>query len=332
MKRQSVDFPIDLVYTWVDGNDPAWREKRMKYMPEITTESAPNHLCEARWVENNELMYSLRSVELYAPWINRIYIVTDGQTPAWLNTAHPKIKIVDHSEILPAEALPVFSSLAIESCIYRIPGLTEHFLYGNDDTFFGAPTEPGDFFEANGKPIVRMRGARFNRKYARDKGGNYYKVVYRMQNLVKERWGKLICHEPHHNIDAYRKSDFEKAIAAMPEEWAATAHSRFRTNDDMQRCFVGYYAIAAEGAKLRKVSRYNRINKPFTFIKALITGKGAADSRWIKLHLKDYYKEFDKYNPLMFCLNDNSTTTDEQRGRMLEFLESKFPNKSSFEL
>ena len=333
MKRQSVDFPIDLVYTWVDGNDPAWREKRQRYMPELPNEGkAPNHLSDARWVENNELMYSLRSVELYAPWVHRIYIVTDGQTPSWLNTNHPKIRIVDHTEILPADAHPVFSSLAIESCIHRIPGLSEHFVYGNDDTFFGAPTTPEDFFRADGMPIVRMRGARFNRKYARDKGGNYYKTVYRMQNLVQEHWGKLICHEPHHNFDAYRKSFFERALASMPEEWDATTHSRFRTNDDMQRCFVGYYSIAAEGAKLRKVSRYNRTTNPIAFVKALLTGRGAADSRWIKLHLKDYYKEFDKYSPLMFCMNDSASTTEEQRRRMIEFLEYKFPEKSNFEL
>ena len=118
----------------------------------------------------------------------------------------------------------------------------------------------------------------------------------------------------------------------MPEEWDATTHSRFRTNDDMQRCFVGYYSIAAEGAKLRKVSRYNRTTNPIAFVKALLTGRGAADSRWIKLHLKDYYKEFDKYSPLMFCMNDSASTTEEQRRRMIEFLEYKFPEKSNFEL
>ncbi|MBR5201475.1 MAG: stealth family protein [Alistipes sp.] len=332
MKRERVDFPIDLVYTWVDGNDPAWREKRLKYMPEITTERAPNHLCDARWLENNELMFALRSAELYAPWINRIYIVTDNQVPKWLNTNHPKVKIVDHTEILPVDALPVFSSLAIESCIYRIPGLSEHFIYGNDDTFFGSLCQPEDFFDADGKPIVRMRGSRFNRKYAREKGGNYYKTVYRMQTLVQERWGKLICHEPHHNLDAYRKSDFEKCVALMPEAWESTAHNRFRTNDDMQRCFVSYYAVAAEGAKLRLVGRYNRVKNPAQFLKVLFTGHGAADSRWIKIHLPDYDKEYKKYNPLMFCMNDGSTNTDEQRRRMVEFLNKKFPTKSSFEL
>lgn len=332
-KRENrVDFPVDLVYTWVNGNDAAWREKRMKYMPEQpTTGRVPNHMNEARWRENNELVYSLRSVELYAPWVNRIYIVTDGQVPAWLNTDHPKIKIVDHSEILPADALPVFSSHAIESCIYRIPGLAEHFVYGNDDTFFGAPTTPDVFFNRDGAPIVRVKGVRFKREKART-AGNYYRVLYRMQSLVQEYWGKLICHEPHHNFDAYRKSDFEKCVATVPEQWDATAHSRFRTNEDMQRCFVSYYSVAAGGATLRKVNRYNRINNPISLIKALITGRYAADSRWIKLHLKSYDKDFNKYNPLMFCMNDNAQTSDEDCRRMVEFLKSKFPEKSSFEL
>ena len=330
--KHSVDFPVDLVYTWVDGNDPAWREKRNRYMPERpTTGSVPNHISDARWRENNELVYSLRSVERYAPWVNRIYIVTDGQCPAWLNTEHPKICIVDHSEILPADALPVFSSHAIESCIYRIPGLSEHFVYGNDDTFFGAPTTRDDFFRADGRPIVRVKGARFKRDKARN-GGNYYRVLYRMQSLVEERWGRLICHEPHHNFDAYRKSDFEKCIASLPDEWAATSRSRFRQNEDMQRCYVSYYAVAAEGAKLRKVNRYNRITNPISLVRALITGRYAADSRWIKLHQKDYNRDFEKYNPLMFCMNDNASTSDADCRRMVEFLASKFPYKSTFEL
>lgn len=332
-RKYRVDFPVDLVYTWVDGNDPVWREKRDRYMPKhSTTGLVPSTHNEARWRDNNELMYSLRSVEMYAPWVNHIYIITDGQVPAWLNRSHPKITIVDHRDIMPTDALPVFSSHAIESCIYRIPGLSEHFVYGNDDTFFSAPTTPHDFFDSKGRPIVRVKGVRFKREYARTQGGNYYQVVYRMQSLVEERWGKLVCHEPHHNFDAYRKSDFEKCVAAMPEQWDATAHSRFRSNSDMQRCFVSYYTVAAEGAKLRKINRYNRINNPISLVKALITGRYAADSRWIKLHLKDYDKDFDKYNPLMVCLNDNGLISDDDCRRMIEFLKRKFPNKSGFEL
>ena len=136
MKEQ---FPVDLVYMWVDGNDPEWRAKRNRYMGG-DNKGTSEGVADARWRDNEELRYSLRSVEMYASWINHIYIVTDGQCPAWLNTSNPKITIVDHKEILPEEALPIFSSSAIESCIYRIPGLSEHFILGNDDTMFTKPT------------------------------------------------------------------------------------------------------------------------------------------------------------------------------------------------
>lgn len=326
---ERIEFPIDLVYAWVDGSDQAWREKRDRYMPERPKNGpSPQSHSESRWRDNDELLYSLRSVELYAPWVNRIFIITDSQCPKWLNLDHPKIKIVDHRDILPEDALPVFSSHAIESCIYKIPGLSEHFIFGNDDTLFGAPTTPDIFFKPDGSPIVRLMGARFNRRRART-GGNYSRVLFRMQKLVKERWGKLICHTPHHNFDAYRKSDFEYCVNLMPDEWDRTAHRRFRNNKDMQRCFVSYYVLATGKGELRKVGRYNRINNPKSLVKAWVSGHYAADSRWLKIVSPD--KDFAKYNPLMFCVNDSEYASDADRARMVEFLKSMFPEKSSFE-
>lgn len=324
-----IDFPIDLVYAWVDGSDPEWREKRDRYMPERPkTGPSPQSRSESRWRDNDELLYSLRSVELYAPWVNRIFIITDGQCPKWLNVEHPKVTIIDHNEILPADALPVFSSHAIESCIYKIPGLSEHFIFGNDDTFFGAPTTPETFFKPDGSPIVRLMGARFNRRKART-GSNYMRVLFRMQKLINEMFGKMICHTPHHNFDAYRKSDFEYCVSLLPDEWDRTAHRRFRNNKDMQRCFVSYYVLATGKGELRKVGRYNRINTPTDLVKALMSGHYAADSRWIRLVTPD--KDFEKYNPLMFCMNDSEYTSDAERERMVNFLKMKFPNKSQFE-
>ena len=324
-----IDFPIDLVYAWVDGSDPEWREKRDRYMPERPkTGPSPQSRSESRWRDNDELLYSLRSVELYAPWVNRIFIITDGQCPKWLNVEHPKVTIIDHNEILPADALPVFSSHAIESCIYKIPGLSEHFIFGNDDTFFGAPTTPETFFKPDGSPIVRLMGARFNRRKART-GSNYMRVLFRMQKLINEMFGKMICHTPHHNFDAYRKSDFEYCVSLLPDEWDRTAHRRFRNNKDMQRCFVSYYVLATGKGELRKVGRYNRINTPTDWVKALMSGHYAADSRWIRLVTPD--KDFEKYNPLMFCMNDSEYTSDAERERMVNFLKMKFPNKSQFE-
>ncbi|MBQ1770769.1 MAG: hypothetical protein II000_02330 [Clostridia bacterium] len=102
-----------------------------------------------RFRDNKELMYSLRSVEKYAPWIRNIFIVSNSSMPAWLNTDHPKLHIISHETIMPADSLPCFNSYVIESYLHRIPGLSEIFLYANDDMFFGNHVSP-DFFIKHG--------------------------------------------------------------------------------------------------------------------------------------------------------------------------------------
>lgn len=105
-------FDIDLVYLWVDGNDPKWIEKKEKFTGRLADHSEENN--KGRYINNDELKFSLRSVEQYLPWIRRVYIVTDDQCPVWLQKDHPKIHIVDHKQILPREALPCFNSSVIE--------------------------------------------------------------------------------------------------------------------------------------------------------------------------------------------------------------------------
>ena len=148
---------IDLVYLWVDGNDPVWLTKKNEFLP-ADRQVDPQVAGECRYVENDELRYSLRSVEKFAPWIRRVYIVTDDQTPAWLDTSNPRIRVVSHREIMPAEILPVFNSCTIELFLPRIPGLAEHFLYANDDMFFSRPVDPGFFFDAAGRPVQKFKG------------------------------------------------------------------------------------------------------------------------------------------------------------------------------
>eukprot|EP00005_Dracoamoeba_jomungandri_P005828 CAMPEP_0174259562 /NCGR_PEP_ID=MMETSP0439-20130205/8370_1 /TAXON_ID=0 /ORGANISM="Stereomyxa ramosa, Strain Chinc5" /LENGTH=818 /DNA_ID=CAMNT_0015343499 /DNA_START=269 /DNA_END=2722 /DNA_ORIENTATION=- len=109
----------------------------------------------SRFVDNEELRYSLRSVEKFAPWARKIYIVTNGQIPYWLDLSHPRIEIITHEMIFPNKShLPTFSSPAIECHLHRIPGLSNKFLYLNDDTMFGLPIWPSDFYdEPNGQRI-----------------------------------------------------------------------------------------------------------------------------------------------------------------------------------
>ena len=142
--------PIDVVYTWVDGCDPAWIEKKTLAAAH-ETEKLPSTLIRSDRYENpDELRYSIRSVVNYAPWVRNIYIVTDGQVPDW-HIPNDRVRIVDHKAIFPdPSVLPNFNSHAIESALHRINGLSEIFLYFNDDVFINRPISIGQFVAPNG--------------------------------------------------------------------------------------------------------------------------------------------------------------------------------------
>lgn len=136
---ESENCPLfDVVYTWVNGSDPEFTKSISQF---------DAHYDPARFDDKNELKYSLRSLEKYAPWVRKVYIVTNGQIPHWLDLSYDKVAVVTHSELaLYPESLPTFSSSAIETFIHRIPNLSKRFLYMNDDIFLGAPLYPEDLY------------------------------------------------------------------------------------------------------------------------------------------------------------------------------------------
>ena len=147
------EAPVDIVYLWVDGSDPKWRRRRVAAAAKLAR-SEQKRLAlysnvEGRFRDNDELRYSLRAVARFFPEHGRIYVVTDGQTPPWLKIS-PRLTVVDHRDLIPADRLPTFDSGNIESYIHRIPGLSERFFYLNDDVFFGAPVRLGDWFYPGG--------------------------------------------------------------------------------------------------------------------------------------------------------------------------------------
>jgi Stealth protein CR2, conserved region 2/Stealth protein CR1, conserved region 1 len=145
--------PVDIVYLWVDGNDPVWRQKRQIAVKRLSktghSDIAQYGNVEGRFRDNEELRYSLRALERYFPDHGHVYIVTDGQTPAWLK-ATDRLTIIDHKDLIPASSLPTFDSGNIESYIHRIPELSERYFYFNDDVFFGAPVNLDDWFWSGG--------------------------------------------------------------------------------------------------------------------------------------------------------------------------------------
>lgn len=144
---------IDIVYLWVDGNDPVWRHKRQTSLKRLDAENrnsiAKYGNVEGRYRDNDELRYSLRALERYFPDCGHVYIITDAQTPVWLQSS-AQISIIDHTDLIPATRLPTFDSANIESYIHRIPNLSERYFYLNDDVFFGAPVNLSHWFHDDG--------------------------------------------------------------------------------------------------------------------------------------------------------------------------------------
>lgn len=317
MKSYTKPLEIDLVYLWVDGSDQEWLAKKKQFLGEsinLNTEATSK----ARNADNDELKYSLRSAEKYAPWIRRIFVVTDEQTPKWLNLQNEKIEIVDIRKLLPAEALPCYNSVIIEHFLYKIPGLSEHFLYANDDMFFNAHVEPSFFFTEEGTPIVRLQRS-FTHKWINQcrrrlkiHTNIYRKTIERAALLIDEKYGKYYSGTPHHNIDSYLKSDYQYVSADLfRQEIGSTITHHLRSVDDIQRIVYLYYALAAKRGTLRYVSR--------------------RESCRIRIHKPDFMGFIRTYKPTLFCLNDSHHATDEDRGRVVPFLENLFPEKSSFE-
>ena len=236
---------VDLVYLWVDDKDPLWQEKRAKSADiKVVKESDA-----CRFKDNNELKYSLRSVEKFAPWINRIFVVTDNQIPSWLNTDCDKIRVVDHSEIIPKDKLPVFNSCVIENRIPFIADLSEYFLLANDDTFFLDAVDENFFFD-RGKIIFRVGNRIKNKEYRHLYGYSVYKAY----QMIKDKFGVSVPYFSHHNIDAYKKSVFLECIQAFQADFDETLNHKFRTPDDTQRVIVSFYATVKNKAVIRETA------------------------------------------------------------------------------
>lgn len=308
---------IDLVYFWVDGNDPKWRAKHDAFCGKTSGTVETNGI--NRFANNDELKYSLRSVAMYAPWIRKIFIITDDQVPVWLDTSNPKVKIIDHKDILPAESLPCFNSCLIGHYAYRTPGLAEHFLLGNDDTYINREVAPGDFFTSDGLPIVRLRRMYFRklrwsfRENVRKKTlSNYRRTLQRASQLVSDKFGHYYTGIPHHNINALLKSVCrDVAENIMRDEFVANNKNHIRNDDDVQNVVFSYVALAEKRGKLRYV-----------------TDK---ESMIVKIHKDKHYERLDKFRPMLFCMNDSEYANDNGRAMSKAYLEKRFPEKSEFE-
>lgn len=321
---------IDLVYLWVDGADVDWYRKRNSYLPPKEQRDLES-FSECRWTNSDELKYSLRSVEKYAPWINHIYIVADGQQPSWLDVENPKISIIDHKDILPNEILPTFNATVIEYGLVNIKGLSEYFLFANDDMFFFQSISPSFFID---NEILNCRFYR-NEPTLAGVQGTYATMVLEANSVISKDYPDIAeeinCLFPHHNIDIYSKS-IVKEVLHKYQEWVdASIIHRFRSESDLHRHIFSLYTVAiGKGRIVLPPSEQGIINKLLRILKILWKGY---DSLYVTPgNLEMYRKVLLTRKISLICINDDEQTTDRGRGTMKLFLESKFANKSSFEL
>lgn len=240
-----VDFPIDVVYTWVDGSDSDWQAAKLRASGQSSnaehTERAQD---EARFADHDELRISLRSIEQFAPWVRNIWIVTAGQRPFWL-VDHPRVRVVDHRDIWPDDVgLPTFNSHAIEACLHRISGLAEHFLYFNDDMILGRPVAPELFFEANGltkffwsKALVDCLPLVAGEIASTSAGKN-------ARQLIAAAGGVTFSQKFYHAPYPLRVSVLRQMESAYPEEFARTRRAIFRTTSDVAVAGSFYFNYA----------------------------------------------------------------------------------------
>lgn len=150
-EASEIDFEVDAVYLWVDDSDPAWRSRREEVRQRLGLGPSADAMAAYRFRDRGELRASFRSLEMYAPWIRRIYLVTDRQRPSWLAEESSRITVVDHREIFSdTSLLPSYNSHAISSQLHRIPGLSSRYLLMNDDVMFNQAVTPYEFFTSDG--------------------------------------------------------------------------------------------------------------------------------------------------------------------------------------
>jgi hypothetical protein len=307
--------PIDIVYTWVDGDDDEWQAVKSQYSGKTPSARAAH---DERFRSRDELKYSLRSVEMFAPWVRKIHIVTAGQRPDWLDVDHPKINLVDHSDIYRDPSwLPTFNSSSIETQLHHIPGLAKHFLYFNDDFFLGQMCHPSDFFHANG--LMKFFPSS-QRAYEPDIDHHSEEYIQADKNAIEALVAvapsvgrEIMLHVPYPS-DRDLLFELEERF---PDLFAASAASRFRSPQDLRPiAFMQYhYGFQVRAAVRATIShRYLALWKP------------EIHNQLVNVLLRRRFKTF--------CINDVDLTeerTAEVNRAVVEFLEAYFPFASTFE-
>ncbi len=327
---------IDFVMLWVDGSDPAWLEEKNRYSPVKIDYSNDTN----RFRDWDNLQYWFRGVEMFAPWVNNIYFITWGHVPAWLNCDHPKLKIINHKDYIPEKYLPTFNSDTIETNLFRLEGLSEHFVLFNDDTFILDAISEEDCFQ-NGKPcdsfvesLVAPVGdgskithtkanntdvinAHFKKRRVHRK--NLFKIYnpkYGLQNLITLYFlpfPYFTGFRNPHIATSHLKSTFAKVWQEEPDLLDASCMNKFRGYNDISHWLMRYWNLCSGNFTPRSLNfgRYFALSD----------------------HNEALVQHILNRKSRIVCINDMSAKIDFEKTKkeINGALRTLFPEKSSFE-
>lgn len=338
MNNISKENKIDFVVLWVDGSDPKWLEEKKKYTSS-TQDDDRNH----RYRDWDNLRYWFRGIEKYAPWVGRIFFVTWGHLPEWLDTDNPKLRIVNHKDFMPAEYLPTFNCNPIELNIHRIKSLSDRFVFFNDDLFLIAPTKEEDFFK-NGLPCdaaalnVHCVDTDLGFNYAMYQAIGIANKYFDFHKTIRSNWKKWITlkngkymwrtlyllpcprfpgiYQPH-LANSFLKETYEKLWELEGEALDETCRHKFRNKLDYTQWTMRNYQLVS--------GRF--VPRPMNIGRSFLLGKKGSDIS----EICDYIKA---QKGKMIAINDEEMTDeefDEYKNRLIVAFESILPEKSSFE-
>ncbi len=324
---------IDFVLPWVDGSDKEWLAEKSKYIP-LTNEDARINRYRA-W---GLLKYWFRGAEQFSPWLNKIYFITCGHLPEWLNTDHPKLNIIKHEDYIPSEYLPTFSSHAIELNLHRLKDLSDKFVFFNDDTFLtdyvkeedffikGLPTDvaeevpltfnPGGIDHIIGNDMMIINKNFNKRRVVRENFGKWFNIkainssaknLY--LSLCKDFSGFNVPHLPQ----SFLKSTLFEVWEREGEILNLSCSHKFRNNEDVNQWLFRYWQLVTGNFNVQRGK------------KGMFFSIGRDDDKIIPAIVNSRYK--------MICLSDDDPTDDfeAERAKLIDAFEKLLPKKSSFE-
>ncbi|WP_082514318.1 stealth conserved region 3 domain-containing protein [Frigoribacterium sp. Leaf164] len=311
-----ITFDIDIVFSWVDGNSVEYQRARAAQAKRHVVgegDDAP-----ARFRQIDELKYALRSVYMFAPWVRNIYIATDSPVPEWLGD-HPRVRVVRSEEFFSdLSFLPTHNSQAVESQLHHIEGLSEHFLYSNDDMFFGRPVAPSMFFSPGSVTKFIEAETRIGLGVNNTERSGFENAARVNRRLLQQRFGRVTTRHLEHTAAPLRRSVMSEMEHEFADEFRATASSPFRAKENVSvtNSLYHYYSLMTGRAIVQEAARVR-------YVDTTTVADLASLSDLLKKRSYDF-----------FCLNDGSfpEVTDEERtATVTDFLERYYPFAAPWE-